>query len=173
MGERQRQSSRRKVRQRSENGSVRFRLRLTKYAKLYQTNTSPGHIRPIIRIADSAPRTCSFQPEEHAMKSALTLVLALAASAFAQNNASPVQSQGACGPLDAKFDAQAGPGQSGAQLQPGKAMIYVAEDSPKAPGELGHATLRVGQDGAWVGATRANSYLSFTVDPGEHHLCTR
>src|SRR5258708_26409605 len=106
------------------------------------------------------------------MKSALTLVLALAASAFAQNNASPVQSQAACGPLDAKFDAQAAPDRSNAQLQPGKALVYVAEDFRKASGEIGNPTLRVGMDGAWLGATRANSYLSFTVEPGEHHLCT-
>ncbi len=103
------------------------------------------------------------------MKLALTFVLALATSAFTQNNASPVQSQAACGPLDA---TQAAPGQSTAQLQPGKALVYVAEDFRKAPGEIGNPTLRVGMDGAWVGATRANSYLSFTVEPGEHHLCT-
>jgi len=27
-------------------------------------------------------------------------------------------------------------------------------------------------DGAWLGATRTNSYIAFTVEPGEHHLCT-
>ena len=104
------------------------------------------------------------------MKSALTLVLVLAAAAFAQNTANPVQT--ACGPLNAKFDAQAADAQSAAQLQPGKALVYVAEDFRKAPGEIGNPTLRVGMDGGWVGATRANSYLSFTVEPGEHHLCT-
>jgi hypothetical protein len=33
--------------------------------------------------------------------------------------------------------------------------------------------LRVGLDGKWVGAAKGDSYLSFSVDPGEHHLCTR
>jgi hypothetical protein len=27
-------------------------------------------------------------------------------------------------------------------------------------------------DGAWLGATRTNSYLAFSVEPGDHHLCT-
>jgi len=39
-------------------------------------------------------------------------------------------------------------------------------------GELSRPTLRVGVDGAWVGAAKGNSYISFSVDPGEHHVCT-
>jgi len=105
------------------------------------------------------------------MKSALTIVLVLAASAFAQNT-TPVHTQTACGPLNAKFDAQGVAGQPAAQLQPGKALVYVAEEFRKVPNELGNPTLRVGIDGAWLGATRANSYLAFAVEPGEHHLCT-
>jgi hypothetical protein len=104
------------------------------------------------------------------MKSALTLVLFLAASAFAQDSVVPAAT--ACGPLDSKFDAHVEPGQTAAQLEPGKALVYVAEDFTKAPGELGNPTLRVGLDGAWVGATRTDSYLAFAVEPGEHHLCT-
>ncbi len=30
---------------------------------------------------------------------------------------------------------------------------------------------KVGVDGNWVGANQGNSYFSFAVDPGEHHLC--
>jgi hypothetical protein len=26
-------------------------------------------------------------------------------------------------------------------------------------------------DGAWVGAIRGNSYIFFSVQPGDHHLC--
>jgi hypothetical protein len=33
-------------------------------------------------------------------------------------------------------------------------------------------TARIGVDGTWVAATRGNSYLSFSVAPGGHHLCT-
>jgi len=103
------------------------------------------------------------------MKSALTLVLFLAASAFAQNT--PPRAQTACGPLDNQFDAHAA-SQPAVQPEPGKALVYVAEDFRKAPGEVGNPTLRVGMDGTWLGATRENSYLAFTVEPGEHHLCT-
>jgi hypothetical protein len=106
------------------------------------------------------------------MKSALTLVLFVAASALAQNATNPAQAPTACGPLDAKFDAEAAAGQPVAQPEPGKALVYVAEVFTKAPGEIGNPTLRVGMDGAWLGATRTNSYLAFTVEPGEHHLCT-
>jgi hypothetical protein len=70
------------------------------------------------------------------------------------------------------FDAQASSSRAAARLQPGKALVYLVEDFRKAPGELGNPTIRVGLDGAWMGATRANTYLFFSVDPGEHHLCT-
>ena len=32
--------------------------------------------------------------------------------------------------------------------------------------------MRVGLDGAWVGANKDRSYFFFSVDPGEHQLCT-
>ena len=105
------------------------------------------------------------------MKSAITLLLFLAASAFAQDTAR-VQAQSACGPLDVQFDAQAAAGEPVAQPAPGKALVYVAEEFRKAPGELGNPTLRVGMDGTWLGATRESTYLAFNVEPGEHHLCS-
>jgi hypothetical protein len=54
----------------------------------------------------------------------------------------------------------------------GKSLVYVVEVFDKAVGELGHPTLRVGVDGKWIGADKGNSYLSFSVEPGEHHVCT-
>jgi hypothetical protein len=105
------------------------------------------------------------------MKSVLAAVL-FAASALAQNNPALAPAQGACGPLNVNFDATTSASQPAAQPEPGKALVYVAEEFKKAPGELGNPTIRVGLDGAWMGATRANSYLFFSVSPGEHHLCT-
>jgi hypothetical protein len=32
--------------------------------------------------------------------------------------------------------------------------------------------MRVGLDGAWVGANQGKSYFYFSVDAGEHQLCT-
>jgi len=31
--------------------------------------------------------------------------------------------------------------------------------------------MRIGLDGAWVGAFKRNSYFSVSVEPGEHHAC--
>jgi len=90
-------------------------------------------------------------------------------SAFAQETT--LRGQGACGPADVRFDAQTSPGQP-VSVEPGKALVYVSEVFKKVPGELGNPTIRVGLDGAWMGATRANSYIAFAVEPGEHHLCT-
>jgi hypothetical protein len=59
--------------------------------------------------------------------------------------------------------------QPNVQVEPGKARVYIIEEQRfKAAKEV---TVRIGLDGAWVGATRGNSYLFFSVEPGEHHLC--
>lgn len=81
------------------------------------------------------------------------------------------QEQTACGPLDMRFNTQASGDHPSEHPSPGKALVYVVEDFRKAPGELGNPTIRIGLDGKWIGAVRANSYLSFEVDPGERHLC--
>lgn len=91
--------------------------------------------------------------------------------ALSQDSSTPVGSQGACGPKEVRFDATTAPGQP-ASPEPGKALVYVNEVFKKVPGEWGNPTIRVGLDGNWMGATRANSYIVFSVDPGEHHLCT-
>jgi len=106
------------------------------------------------------------------MKTLLAALL-FATSAVAQTNPALTQAESACGPLNVRFDARTTfQGHPIAGPEPGKALVYVVEDFSKAPGELGNPTIRVGLDGAWKGATRANSYLFFSVDPGEHHLCT-
>jgi hypothetical protein len=98
------------------------------------------------------------------------LTISAALSGFAQNAESGA-SQGACGPKEVRFDAATTAGNPPV-LVPGKGLVYVSEVFEKAPGELGNPTIRIGLDGAWMGATRANSYIAFSVDPGEHHLCT-
>jgi hypothetical protein len=51
----------------------------------------------------------------------------------------------------------------------GKAQIIFVENSDRPL--LGNRTVRVGVDGAWVGANRGNSYFALTVEPGVHHIC--
>jgi hypothetical protein len=105
------------------------------------------------------------------MKSVLAVIL-FAASAFAQNTSLQAAPQGTCGPKGVDFDVKTVPGQAVPQLEDGKALVFVNEVFKKAPGELGNPTIRIGLDGKWLGAVRPNSYFSFSVDPGEHHLCT-
>ncbi len=100
--------------------------------------------------------------------------LVLAPFAAAQNAPTVKQAESACGPFDVKFDVKT----SGAQhpLAPasvGKAQVYLIEDwvplgVTAGPGK---PIIRLGMDGRWMGADQGDSYLFFTVDPGEHHLC--
>lgn len=87
-----------------------------------------------------------------------------------QNPERVPHAQPSCGPLNTEFQTKIDYNRS-ADFQPegGKALVYVAEDQKfQAAREV---TARIGVDGAWVGATRGNSYIFFSVDPGEHHLC--
>jgi hypothetical protein len=101
----------------------------------------------------------------------LLLLLPSAVSAFAQN-ASISAAESACGPRGAQFIVKISPDEQHATLQPdpGKALVYVIEDQKFKT--VRDVTARVGVDGTWVGANRGNSYLFFSVESGEHHLCT-
>jgi hypothetical protein len=102
----------------------------------------------------------------------IAVVALLAASAFAMDKSTLTRAQAVCGPLDTQFAVETAPDQPLAQPESGKALVYFIEDFKKAPGELGHPTIRLALDGNWVGATQSSSYFSVSVDPGEHHLCT-
>jgi len=110
------------------------------------------------------------------MKAALVViaffVISCATSAFAQDSSSIATAETACGPAQVQFDARAAKDQPPAQPEAGKSLVYVVEVF-EAVNPIGGPTLRVGLDGRWVGADKSDSYLSFSVDPGEHHLCTR
>jgi hypothetical protein len=102
------------------------------------------------------------------MKVAL-LALFLAVSAFAQD--APAIVAAACGPKNVRFDVKLGGFQQAqAQSETANATVYfIQDDGPD--GNHQHATLRIGLDGAWVGAYRKNSYFTVSVGPGEHHVC--
>jgi Protein of unknown function (DUF2846) len=103
------------------------------------------------------------------MKTAFVVIF-LASSAFAQNPDRVPHAQPACGPLNTEFQIKIDYDESpDFQPESGKALVYVAEDQKfQAAKEV---TARIGMDGAWVAATRGSSYVFFSVDPGEHHLC--
>ena len=102
------------------------------------------------------------------------VMVTLVTAAWAQDK-STVLMQAGCGPDQAKFevkrDAHSHP--TGTP-QPGKALVYVFGDSEldNAAIQIGGLITRVGMDGAWVGAYEHKSYTYFSVDPGEHRLCT-
>jgi len=86
---------------------------------------------------------------------------------FAQDPPPAASTRGGCGPSEAYFDVKTDRKQHPvAPADPGKAIVYVFEDMERGP------TMRVGLDGLWIGANKGKSYFFFSVDPGEHQVCT-
>jgi len=86
----------------------------------------------------------------------------------------PVAAAG-CGPNEIRFDVKTDKKQHPtAQPEGGKAIVYVIGDasSDHLDFHIGSPTTRFGVDGSWVGANGYRSYFFFTVDPGDHRLCT-
>jgi hypothetical protein len=78
----------------------------------------------------------------------------------------------ACGDDAVKFSVNAEQGQSAPTPPPdGKAQIVFTEDEGAMRAAFTNAAFRYGIDGAWVGATRGNSYFALNVEPGVHQLC--
>jgi hypothetical protein len=102
---------------------------------------------------------------EEIMKT-LVAVMWFAVYGLAQQSSAPPAFHEACGPLQVNFETSISSSQPPSQPEPGKALVYVAQELPTI-------TLRIGVDGAWMGATHGHSHLVFSVDPGEHHICVR
>lgn len=97
----------------------------------------------------------------------------LSTAAFAANNvpAGPGY-PAACGPDAVKFNVKAmGRQSSMPEPESGKALIYFVEEYRRPHNELGTPTVRLGENGAWLGANRGTSFFTLTLDPGEHHFC--
>jgi hypothetical protein len=118
------------------------------------------------------------------MKSALVVILCLPTSGLAQDESAIAAAQSACGPKQVKFDAKQDSSQHPTpQPDPDKALVYVIEDLGECldcyarytlydiASDVSGAVTKVGIDGSWIGANKANSYLFFSTTPGEHHLC--
>jgi hypothetical protein len=98
------------------------------------------------------------------------IVILIAASVCAQDSAPASLPLSACGPMSVNFQIKMGDTQPpNVTPEPGKALVYVIEDQQFKAAK--NVIVRIGLDGAWVGATRGDSYLSFPVEPGKHHLC--
>ena len=103
----------------------------------------------------------------------LVAVMLFAVYGFAQQSSTPPQFHEACGPLKVNFETSISTSRPPTQPEPGKALVFVAEDFQTIGATVGAPTFKIGLDGAWAGATHGSSYLVFSVDPGEHHLCVR
>ena len=98
-------------------------------------------------------------------------LLLLAAAVVAPLRGADKPAPGGCGPNEITFNVST---RKHAQrpLPPGpdQALVYVIQDDNMFMTRP-RPTVRVGLDGEWVGANHGNSWFSFTVVPGEHHLC--
>ena len=105
------------------------------------------------------------------MRTILAAIL-LAASVFSQDK--PAVAPPACGPKDISFDVKRDNSQHTlAQPEPRKALVYFVQDIGEVSCIGGCVTMKMGLDGAWVGANQHNSYFSVSVEPGEHHVCAK
>ncbi len=101
---------------------------------------------------------------------AASLVLTLAAApSRAQQPASYIEFA-ACGTTEANYTIKHAPGSSNpAQPPTGKALVYIIENISNTASFV-TKKVNIGLDGAWIGATDAETHISFIVDPGGHHL---
>ncbi len=100
------------------------------------------------------------------------MFLLFSSSAFAQNHSAAPAVPASCGSVVAQFDVKHDSSKHTlAQPEPGKALVYFFEEFEEPHGGFITPTIRLGMDGAWVGATKGASFLFLSVDPGEHHLC--
>ncbi len=113
------------------------------------------------------------QSMDDKMKNAVAVVLLLAAASFAQDKAPLAKPRAACGSSSVQFEVKTDKTEKKrplAEPPADRALVYVIQNL-RAGCFMCDTTTRIGLDGAWVGATRGNSYFSFSLEPGEHHLC--
>ncbi len=100
------------------------------------------------------------------------LVLAGAVLGYGQDASNGGAGAPGCGPAKQKFEVTASKtSPTPPALDSAKATIYVIQDDGDFDSTPKPIT-RIGVDGQWIGATRTDSYLRASVDPGEHHLCS-
>ena len=97
-------------------------------------------------------------------------LLAVAASPSSAQQAAPNPAATACGSNDANYTVKHSPGSSGPTQPPVReALVYVIETMPEVPWVT--KKVNIGLDGSWVGATDAQTHVSFVVTKGTHHVC--
>jgi hypothetical protein len=100
----------------------------------------------------------------------LFAIVLLVTTVHAQDQPAGVSEVPGCGDPGTKFTVNTASTQQSARPESGKALVYFIEDDSNFM-SYPKPTTRAGVDGKWVGAAHGNSYFSFAVDPGIHHLC--
>jgi len=124
-------------------------------------------MEPKSRHANSA----RWESVERKMITALIFFI-LASPALAQESTTTTSGLSGCGRANIKFDVRLDQAQLPTEPESGKALVYIIEGDGQVECLGGCVTVRVGLDGAWVGANQGYSHFSFSVLPGEHHLCS-
>ena len=111
------------------------------------------------------------------MRRFTTLLIATLFICFCSHHASAQSQPGplaACGNPATSFEVSRGEIKDQTDPPaPGKATLYIIEFYGLGDtGRLGRPLLKQGLDGEWVGATQGITYISASIAPGEHHLCT-
>jgi len=104
---------------------------------------------------------------QNTMVKMVLIAFLFAASALAQDSSS------ACGSENVSFNVTLDKSHSSLPTgEPGKATVIFIQDFGARKFGIGVRVIgRIGVDGSWVGANKDNSYLSVSLEPGEHHIC--
>jgi uncharacterized protein DUF2846 len=105
----------------------------------------------------------------------LFATLLLAQGVVAEDQEAAARVAAGCGPNEIQFDVKTDKKQHPmGEVNAGKALVYVFSDTvfDNVKLHVGGLTTRIGIDGAWVGANDLKSYFFFSVEPGDHRLCT-
>ncbi len=108
------------------------------------------------------------------VKRPLVVALLFAGPAWAQERAGDALAVAGCGPDGVQFSVKKDAKQHATgQAEPGKALVYVFADETRDPKfhYFGNPIVRLGVDGAWIGATQYHSYFFFPVSIGKHRMC--
>ncbi|MGB7281187.1 MAG: hypothetical protein WBE13_02900 [Candidatus Acidiferrum sp.] len=103
------------------------------------------------------------------------LMMLFASPVLAQDSAASALEAAGCGPNEVHFEVKTDKKQHPTtQPEAGKALVYVIGDTwdDHVAVHIGTPPTRFGIDGTWVGANGYRSYFFFSVEPGDHRLCT-
>jgi len=110
------------------------------------------------------------------VKKILIVFLVVVSPVVAQDQRTTALAAAGCGPDEVEFSVKTDKKQHPApQAEAGKALVYVFErvKTDDAGFAIFGVTTKVGLDGAWAGANSSNSYFFFSVEPGDHRVCTK